>query len=187
VNLSLTPPEPTPSSPGALVPSPAPSDFGSFYRKTLVPLRGYLSRLLGSKHEAQDIAHDAYLKTYQAMHAQPIQEPKAYLFRSARNLAHDFRTRRASRMLPTDDSLLEAAAPESPGTADLVIVRQESADLHAAILSLPPRCREVLALRSFEGLSHAAIAERLGISRSAVEKQIARALRLLRDRLTPPK
>jgi len=38
-------------------------------------------------------------------------------------------------------------------------------------------------LRNLEGLAHQEIADRLGISRSTVEKQLARALRLLREAL----
>jgi RNA polymerase sigma-70 factor (ECF subfamily) len=45
---------------------------------------------------------------------------------------------------------------------------------------LPEGCRTVLLLRKVELLSHREIADRLGITISTVEKQHARALRLLR-------
>ncbi len=49
--------------------------------------------------------------------------------------------------------------------------------------ALPPGCRQVLLLRKVELLSHREISERLGIAISTVEKQHARALRLLRAAL----
>ncbi|WP_260929490.1 RNA polymerase sigma factor [Novosphingobium sp. 9] len=49
--------------------------------------------------------------------------------------------------------------------------------------TLPPRCREVFALRKIEGLHQADIAERLGITRGAVEKHLRHALLLLATRL----
>ncbi len=39
-------------------------DFAAQYRSTLTPLLRYLTRLLGNRSEAQDIAHDAYLRVY---------------------------------------------------------------------------------------------------------------------------
>lgn len=66
-----------------------------------------------------------------------------------------------------------------------MIARQELARLEAAIAELPEGCRTVLLLRKVEMLSHQQIADRLGIAISTVEKQHARALRLLRAALTP--
>jgi len=61
-----------------------------------------------------------------------------------------------------------------------VIAREEWLRLDAAIAGLPAGCRQVLLLRKVEQLSHAEISHRLGIAISTVEKQHARALRLLR-------
>ena len=55
--------------------------------------------------------------------------------------------------------------------------------LEEAIAGLPEGCRTVLLLRKVELLSHREIADRLGIAISTVEKQHARALRLLRAAL----
>ena len=63
------------------------------------------------------------------------------------------------------------------------MARQEWQFLQSAIDDLPPGCREVLLLRKVELLSHREIADRLGIAVSTVEKQHARALRLLRAAL----
>jgi RNA polymerase sigma-70 factor (ECF subfamily) len=117
------------------------------------------------------------------MNGQAIRQPRAYLFRSAFNLALTYRHRRADRMLPTEETALQASIPRAEDTADLVIERQEAEALHEAIGVLPPGCRKVLILRSFEGLTHAEISEELGISQSAVEKQVSRAICLLRKRL----
>jgi RNA polymerase sigma factor (sigma-70 family) len=64
--------------------------------------------------------------------------------------------------------------------AQQVMARQELELLERAIAGLPQGCREVLLLRKVEQLSHREIAERVGIAVSTVEKQHARALRLLR-------
>jgi RNA polymerase sigma-70 factor (ECF subfamily) len=66
-----------------------------------------------------------------------------------------------------------------------VIARQELRQLEEAIAQLPEGCRAVLLLRKIELLSHYEIGQRLGIAVSTVEKQHARALRLLREALSP--
>jgi RNA polymerase sigma-70 factor (ECF subfamily) len=159
------------------------SGFGSFYQVTLSPLRRYLATILGSSHEAQDIAHDAYMKTYRAMHEHPVEKPSAFLFTTARRLALNYRMRRGDRMQPTEAADLEAKSPAAPDAAELAATREKADALAEAILALPSGCREVLMLRNLEELSHDQIAERLGISRSGVEKQLSRALRLLRAQI----
>jgi RNA polymerase sigma-70 factor (ECF subfamily) len=53
-----------------------------------------------------------------------------------------------------------------------------------AIAGLPPRTREVFVLHRFEEITGARIAEQLGISESAVEKHIMKALKALHRRLS---
>ena len=66
---------------------PAQSDFARLYRATLAPLRRYLTRFLGDANEAQDIAHDAYLRVYPKDGKAPPENPQAFLYTTARNLA----------------------------------------------------------------------------------------------------
>jgi RNA polymerase sigma-70 factor (ECF subfamily) len=77
----------------------------------------------------------------------------------------------------------ETTASSAPGVAQEVMARQELDLLEEAISQLPDGCRVVLLLRKIEQLSHREIADRLGIAVSTVEKQHARALRLLRAAL----
>jgi RNA polymerase sigma-70 factor (ECF subfamily) len=55
--------------------------------------------------------------------------------------------------------------------------------LKRALAELSPLCRDSFMLRKLEGLSHPEIAERLGISRSLVEKHIVNAMKHCRLRL----
>jgi RNA polymerase sigma-70 factor (ECF subfamily) len=78
---------------------------------------------------------------------------------------------------------LEIAASRHPGVVQQVMARQEYEQLEQAIAQLPEGCRTVLLLRKVEQLSHREISAELGIAISTVEKQHARALRLLRTAL----
>ena len=158
--------------------NPKPKDFASVYRATLLPLRSYLTRLLGNAAEAQDVAHDAYIRVYPSINEKPVERPEALLYVTARRLAINRLKRRSISPISKESLNLDIAASTSPGVAQQVMARQELKLLQAAIENLPEGCRTVLLLRKVDLLSHKEISERLGIAISTVEKQHARALRL---------
>ena len=169
-------------------PTPPPAatngrDFATLYRATLSPLRRYLARLLGNTAEAQDIAHDAYIRVYPTVTTKPTEQPEALLYVTARRPAINRLKRRSISPIHNGPADLDTAASASPSVEQQVMARQELTLLETAIAELPPGCRAVLLLRKVELLSHREIADRLGIAVSTVEKQHARALRLLRAAL----
>ena len=175
----MSEPPPLPPAPG---PKPA-RDFTTLYQATVNPLRRYLARLLGNTTEAQDIAHDAYLRLYPTLKSQSAENPEALLYVTARRLAINRLKRRSISPIHPGEANYDCAASASPTVEQEVMARQELTLLEAAIAELPAGCRAVLLLRKVELLSHREIADRLGIAISTVEKQHARALRLLRAAL----
>lgn len=163
---------------------PPDRDFAGLYRTTLAPLQRHLARILGNPTEAEDVAHDAYARVYPTMQKQQAEKPEALLYTTARRLAFNRLRRRKVAPFVPNEAAPELSASPSPGVVQQVIARQEWSRLEAAIADLPEGCRTVLLLRKVDLLSHQEIAERLGIAISTVEKQHARALRLLRARLT---
>lgn len=163
---------------------PPPNDFAGLYRKTVAPLRRYLARFLRDSGEAQDVAHDAYLRIKPVMDRRSVEKPEALLYTTARRLAINHLKRRKISPVATNTDQPDLAAASTPGVARQVMARQEWERLEQAIAQLPEGCRTVLLLRKLEMLSHQEIADRLGIAVSTVEKQHARALRLLRANLT---
>jgi len=174
---------PPPPDPAEGAGETADHDFASLYRRTLAPLRRYLTRLLGNPGEAQDVAHDAYLRVYPAIVRQSATRPAGLLYLTARRLAINRLKHRGVSSAAHETIGREAGTAGGPGVPQEVMVKQELGLLAGAIAQLPERCRAVLLLRSLELRPHREIAERLGISVSTVEKQHARALRLLRAAL----
>jgi len=173
--------EPLPFRPSVpMSDEPVSGDFTALYRKTLAPLRRYLTRLLSNAGEAQEIAHDAYLRVYPLLNNRTARRPAALLFLTARRLAINRLKHRDISSVAHEALGFDAAASTVPDAAQQVMVRQELSLLKQAVEQLPRRCRAVLLLRNLEMLSHREIADRLGITVSTVEKQHARALRLLR-------
>lgn len=137
-------------------------------------------RRLGDRELAADLTQDTFLR-YVSLDRQArterIDNPQFFLIRVMRNLIIDFcrsRSRRGpqSSLEDVQDELLDVA----PGPAELLLLREQLHLLHAALGELPESCRRALLLNRLEGLSHGAIAERLGVSPSMVSKYIMRAL-----------
>lgn len=173
---------PPPSdSNGPANPEPG-NDFGAFYRATVSPLRTYLGRLLGDRAEAQDIAHNAFVRIQPSIDSGRAREPRLLLFTIARRLALNEIRRRRNQHLDADSSATLHGIPSSePPVEHIVAARQELGRFEEILLRIPPGCRQVFLLRKVDDLTHDEIARRLGISTKTVENHMTRAYRLLRE------
>jgi RNA polymerase sigma-70 factor (ECF subfamily) len=141
-------------------------------------LRAYLHGRFPSLTDQDDIVQDTYNKLLRAREAGEIRHPKAFLFTTARNAALDFFRRK--RPISLEDVTLSADSSvlgEQPDVAEQVSRAQEFEFLADAMCTLPDRCRQVIMLRYFDGLSYLEIAGRLGVSLDTVKTQMARGTR----------
>src|SRR5690606_6231393 len=76
----------------------------------------------------------------------------------------------------TDETDLAVLA-DSSDVAASINKQQELELLTKAIQSLPERCRQIFTLRTAYGFTSKQIAEKLGVSESTVEKQMAKGIR----------
>lgn len=141
-------------------------------------LQRFLTQKTNCPEAAADLVQEIYLRLPQ-LKPVPVSELKirAWLFRVATNIAIDyFRTAKRQSEL-----LYEYAADRdngniNPSPEQTILQLDQLLQLQSALAELPPFCTEVLYLSRIEGLTHQAIADRLGISISWVEKQLVRAL-----------
>jgi RNA polymerase sigma factor (sigma-70 family) len=131
---------------------------------------------VGCRHTAQDLTQELYLRVLKLASTFPTQDDaRRYLVRMAINAATDHvRVEgRRTELLAGALSLFEdhPATPE-----DVMVAGDQLRSIESALQELPDKCRDVLYLSHVEGLTHAEIAERLGVSRSLVEKYSVRAL-----------
>jgi RNA polymerase sigma factor (sigma-70 family) len=162
------------------------SDLYQRHSATLIRLlRG---RLL-NRQEAEDVTQEAYLRICAAGGTAALENPKAFLFKTAANLATDLRRRQRVR-----HSVQGPAAGSEQGGLDniaaviatpeqIVSDRPRLALLEQSIRRLPAKCRTVFVLHRFQGLPYAEIATVLGITVHAVEKHIMRALKRCQEDL----
>lgn len=125
--------------------------------------------------DAEDIVQETWLRAADRDGLE-IAHPKAFLAQTALNLFRD-RTRRES---VRDRHAVAVAANDAGGRLPAPgLLEQEAAyELKRVILALPEIYRDAFLLSRFGGMTHAAIAIRLGVSIKTVEWRIGRALAL---------
>jgi RNA polymerase sigma factor (sigma-70 family) len=140
---------------------------------------------LGNVTDAEDVIQNLWLRLETA-HKGPVENPVAYLHKMTLNLANDFvrgRNRQNARDkawsdLNSGDGPMHDADP-APSQERLLSDKQQLFLLANAIRALPERARDVFQRHRIDGLSHAEVAAEMGISKSAVEKHMATAIRHL--------
>ena len=136
----------------------------------------YLRDLLVRREDAEDVAQETYVRLVRAGSLEQSEvHVRAFMFRAATNLAYDrFRQRRARG--PHDDTALAELPDETPAAERVVAMEQALRVVERALLALPPRCRQVFLLRTSREWSYDEIAERLGVSKRTVEREMRTAL-----------
>lgn len=142
-----------------------------------------------SAEAAEDIVQDLYLKLQGMEPPADLHSPEAYLYRIGSNLMLD-RMKQQRRQSARDATWGREAAGDGPepvaeeAPADEAIAsRQRLARLMAGLDTLPPKVAEAFRLHKFDGLTHAEVATRMGVSRSSVEKYLMTALKALMARV----
>jgi len=140
--------------------------------------------LLHDADAAEEVAQEVMLELWRRRHVLDASVPlRAYLLRSVRNRAlNHLRHLKVRRQSESD---VEALYDTPLGSDQPIVAKELAAAVNEAVRGLPPRCREVFELSRVDGLRYAEIAETLGISMKTVEAQMGKALRILRDRLSP--
>lgn len=150
-------------------------DWGEVYRTTFQEVVRFLHRKVWDAERARDLAQEVFVR---ALRHQP-EQPRAWVFRVALNLARDeARTvLRRKRHL----ALLKSEAEErgrGPSPEETVLHQEQVRQVKEALDLLSARDREVLLLWD-AGLSYREIAEVMELAPGAVGTTLARARRRL--------
>ncbi len=166
------------------------SDLELFFRHYYLNLVNYAVRFVTEREVARDLVQDSFAHLWERRGQLRRQDLKALLFTMVRNRCFDYLKHagvvvrheleysarmRGEERLYSYDFLSDAEQP--------CLLEELQREIQAAVDELPARCREVFMLSRFEGLKNREIASRLGISETAVEKHLSRAVGRLSDHL----
>lgn len=146
-------------------------------------LRAWLRGQRTADLDVDDLVQETYALLAGLARVDHIESPRAYAFQTAQSLIRrHLRRRRIVQFEGLDEREAHIrAADDVPSPERHVAARQELWRVRDLIAVLPSRRREAFVLRRIEGLSQRDIAQRMGISKSVVEKHIGRALRYLME------
>jgi RNA polymerase sigma factor (sigma-70 family) len=143
----------------------------------------FLVRRVGSQ-DAQDLLQETYVRVRHYASSKTIANPQALLFKTAINIARNYRSRRATEQKYLEAGSLPEDLPEASPLQDERLDAQSRLELlNEAIRSLPPRCREVFIMLRIDEIPPDEVARRLGISRNMVQQHLRLALQRCHEAL----
>jgi RNA polymerase sigma factor (sigma-70 family) len=159
-----------------------------WFRQEILPLepelRAYLRRLTRDPTATEDLLHDVFARIIAVEHWTQIDSPTAFAMRTARNVVYDeLRRRKVVTIDFVADMGAMGLADDAPDPEATAMARDELRRLRAIVAALPTQQRRVFTLRKVYGMSPQAIADRLGLSVSTVEKHLVKAVRLCAEAL----
>lgn len=168
-----------------------PAAFAEVVDEHKDPIVNYLTRLVGDRDRAEDLAQETFVRLYQHRHRyQDVGHLAAFLFRIATNLvrSEERRKKRWRILRPTlvrDDTAADGVAtmPPRPDPEGRALAAEERRIVTRAISRLPLDFRAPLVLREIEGLAYREIAEALDLSEGTVKSRLHRARALLETEL----
>lgn len=150
--------------------------FKGLFELYFAPLCRFVCFFIKDSKISEDIVLDIFISLWENRKTLQIQATlKAYLFQSARNRALNY-IRDNERFVTVDNF----SPWERFENDDSLETRELQHLIQEAILSLPPKCKEIFNKSRIEERSNKEIANQMNISIKAVEAQITRALRIIR-------
>ena len=137
-------------------------------------VRSALMRRGRSSHDAEDLVQEAWVRLACYEREHEIHEPEAFLMRTALNLsidAHRLQSSHGEEVLVEDIVLLDL----SPTAEDLLLAKERMERLSYWLTRLTPKTRDIFLSHRIDGLTYREIAQRQGLSISAVEGHVAKA------------
>ncbi|KRG71389.1 hypothetical protein ABB27_03870 [Stenotrophomonas terrae] len=146
-------------------------------------LHRFLRRRVAEAQDLGDLVQEVYLRLLRVQSIETVRNPLAYIYGIAAHVASEFNMRQRQGRLLYDSTVVEAVS-ENPGQAAFSegggFFERQVGD---ALAQLPANRLAVLLLERREGLSHAQIAQRLGLSVHTVKKYSVEALAHVRASL----
>lgn len=152
------------------------------WQDALGRVRAFVAARVGDPELAADITQDVLVRSIAAGALDRVDNPTAWLYRSARNAVIDhYRSRHPH--LPIA-GLERWPDPGPEDNAPNQATRELARCLQPLMTELDPVARDALARVDLDGQTHQQAASELGLSVSGMKSRVQRARRRLRERLT---
>lgn len=140
----------------------------------------YFRRKTRDQNEIEDLVQDVFVRIAARRSGDVVDNLAGYVFQTAASVLADRHRRRSVRHADAHVEFDTERHSDADFDAERILEARQS--LHAAVAclqTLPERTRTIFVLRRLEGQAYRDIAGRIGISVSAVEKHMVRAVQHL--------
>jgi RNA polymerase sigma-70 factor (ECF subfamily) len=142
----------------------------------------FLTARLRSPQDAREVAQEAYVRLLSLDESGAVSYLRAFLFKTAANLAVDRLRRNEVRMRAADEPLFSELADRCTPERELAGA-QAMERLARLVAALPEHCRRAFVLNRVHGMSFPDIAQELKVSERSARAYVLRALLYCRARL----
>jgi RNA polymerase sigma-19 factor, ECF subfamily len=164
-----------PAVPSASTPAELSAQVQQLYAGHHRWLLGWLFRKLGCAFRAADLTHDTFVRLLASERAVAIEEPRAFLTTVAKRvLFNHYRREEVERAYLEALAALPQASAPSPEERALLL--EALCEIDRLLDGLPGPVRRAFLHAQLDGMSHAEIAQVLGISQTSVKRYLVRAM-----------
>jgi RNA polymerase sigma factor (sigma-70 family) len=155
-------------------------------RKGWLSILRAVRRVVGESAAAEDLLHSAFVRLSEYRKQHTVDNPSAFLVKTAANLAIDERRRlQVRRESPIDIGEMLDLSDGQPLHPEVLAAQERLNRIMAGLDSLGSKTREIFLLHRVDGLKYREIAAQYDITVSAVEKHIAKATLFLVNWVEP--
>jgi RNA polymerase sigma-70 factor (ECF subfamily) len=164
--------------------------FDELFREYYKSLRAYAFRYVNDLFIAEDIVQDVFSQLWEKKNKlNEIASVRSYLFTSVFNRATNYlkhkniESQYQTKQIDLYQSIENYYQQFIVNTSESIIAKELEKQIIEIVNGLPEQCKNVFLLSRYYGLKNHEIANRLGVSVKAIEKQITKALQSLRSGL----
>lgn len=160
------------------------SSFGLLVQSYQSSVFNACYRLTGDRHEAEDLAQEAFFRAYQRMNTFNTTLPFGpWIRRIATNLSINQLEKKKAPVVSVDEDRDQTPDDLQKSPETTLEEAQTSREIRNALLELPLQYRLVIELRHYQDLSYEEISTTLQIPISDVKSHLFRARKILAEKL----
>mgnify|MGYP006193988297 FL=1 len=156
--------------------SPHADLVGALYRDHRGWLLAWLQRSMACRQRAEDLSQDTFVRLLGRETLTVPREPRAFLVAIAKGLLFDY-FRRAALEQAYLTELMLIPESEHPSPEEQQLILEDLKAIDRLLGKLSSKARAAFLHSRLDGMGHAEIAERLGVSVSRVRQYIAQGMR----------
>ena len=159
-------------------------DIAALARQYEPILKRFFRRRVVEGADVDDLVQDVFLRLTRQGELADVANLEGYIFQIAANILRDRLRQQVTHRLKDHEPIQDDQVEEAVLSPERVLQGKEALErLKGALLELPERTRSVFFLCRIEGIPHADVGTRMGLSLSAVNKHMAKAMEFLMNRM----